>query len=87
MAAVTIPLLFRDVTGGDQRAEVAGATVAEIIASLDEVYPGIAARIRQGDRLAPIVTVTVDGKIAAGGLATPVGPKSEVCLLPSFGGG
>ena len=33
------------------------------------------------------VTVTVDGKIATRGLNTPVQPESEVCLLPSFGGG
>ena len=87
MATVSIPLLFKDVTGGVRRSEVAGSTVAEILAALDEVHPGIEGRIRDGDRLAPIVTVTVDGKIAAQGLDTPVEPQSEVCLLPSFGGG
>jgi len=87
MATVSIPLLFKDVTGDARRAEVDGSTVAEIIAALDEVHPGIEARIRHGDRLAPIVIVTVDGKIAAEGLLTPVRPDSKICLLPSFGGG
>lgn len=87
MATVSIPLLFQDVTGGVRRSEVAGSTVGEVLAALDKVHPGIEDRIRDGDRLAPIVTVTVDGKLAAQGLDTPVGPESEICLLPSFGGG
>ena len=87
MATVSIPLLLADVTGGARRAEVEGATLEQVIAALDEIHPGIAARVRQGDKLSPTVAFTVDGKIAAQGLATPVRPESEVCLLPSFGGG
>jgi len=87
MATVSIPLLFQELTDGRRQVEVGGATVADVIAALDALYPGIATRLRDGDRLAPIVTVTVDGKIAAEGLATPVGPNSEVCMLPAFGGG
>jgi len=87
MARVSVPLLFHDLTGGNRHVEVPGSTVAEVIAELDKVYPGLQDRLRNGDRIAPIVAVTVDGKIAAQGLATPVGPESEVALLPSFGGG
>lgn len=87
MASVTIPLLFKDITGGARRADVSGATLEEIVAALDELHPGLAGKIRDGDRLSPIVALTVDGKIAAQGLATPVRPDSEVCILPSFGGG
>ena len=35
----------------------------------------------------PTVALVVDGKIAAEGLATPVGPSSRVNVLPAFGGG
>lgn len=87
MATVSIPLLFQDVTGGARRAEVAGSTLAEIIAALDKLHPGIQARLCDGDKLSSTVAVTVDGKIAAQGLHTLVGAESEVCLLPSFGGG
>ena len=87
MATVTIPLLFSDVTGGARRADVEGATLAEIVAALDKIHPGMESRVRDGDRIRPIVAFTVDGKIATEGLATPVHPDSEVCLLPSFGGG
>jgi molybdopterin synthase sulfur carrier subunit len=87
MATVSIPLLLKDVTGGARRAEVEGSTLEEVITALDKIHPGIEARVRDGDKLSPTVAFTVDGKIAARGLATPVRPDSEVCMLPSFGGG
>ena len=87
MATVTIPLLLADVTGGARRAEVEGTTLGDVIAALDRIHPGIEARVRDGDKITPMLAFTVDGKIAARGLATPVGPESDVCMLPSFGGG
>jgi len=87
MATVSIPLLLRDVTGGARRAEVTGSTLSEIITALDAIHPGIEAKIRDGEKISPTLAITVDGKIASQGLDTPVGPDSEVCLLPSFGGG
>ncbi len=87
MATVSIPLLLKDVTGGVRRAEVQGATIAEVIAALEGLFPGIEARIRDGQRIRPIFAFTVDGVIATQGLATPVGPASAVDILPVMGGG
>lgn len=87
MATVSIPLLLKDLTGGARRAEVAGGTLAEIIAALDAIHPGIQSRIHDGEKLSPNLALVVDGKIATAGLATPVGPQSEVNILPAFGGG
>lgn len=87
MASVSIPLLLEDLTGGARRAEVAGGTLAEIIAALDAIHPGIQSRIHDGQKLSPTLALVVDGKIATAGLATPVGPRSEVNILPAFGGG
>jgi molybdopterin converting factor small subunit len=87
VATITIPLLLKDVTGGARRAEVPGATLAELVRALDGLYPGIEARIHSGGKLSPILAFTVDGVIAARGLETQVGPQSEVSILPTFGGG
>jgi len=87
MATISIPLLFQDVTGDARRAEVEGATLREVISALDVLYPGIKSRICDSGKLKPIVALTVDGRIATLGLATPVGPNSQVSILPSFGGG
>lgn len=87
MATVSIPLLLKDHTGGARRAEVDGGTLAEIIAALDAIHPGIQSRIHDGQKISPNLAFVVDGKIATGGLATPVGPQSQVNILPAFGGG
>jgi len=87
MATVAIPLLLTDFTGGRRSAEVPGETLSEIVAALDGLYPGIGGRIIENGQISPTVAVTVDGRIAAAGLDTPVGQDSEIRLLPSLGGG
>ena len=87
MAKVSIPLLLNDLTGGVRETEVAGGTLAEILAALDAIYPGIESRIHRDGKIGPTLALVVDGKIAASGLQTPVGPESHVSILPAFGGG
>jgi hypothetical protein len=87
MAIVTIPRLLTDASGGTRRAEVSGANLAEIIRAWDRLYPGIERRILDDDKILPYVMFTIDGAIAAQGLASAVGPQSEVRILPSMGGG
>ncbi len=87
MADISIPLLLKEYTNGSRKATVAGSTLAEIVAGLDAIYPGIEAKICDGEKLRPTLAFTVDGKIAAAGLDTPVGPDSQINILPSFGGG
>jgi molybdopterin converting factor small subunit len=87
MARVTMPLLLQQFTGGERHAEVPGASLADIISALDRRYPGLGAWILPGGKLTPILKFTIDGKLAMEGLDSSVGPDSEVCLLPSMGGG
>ncbi len=87
MAEVLIPLLLRDLTDGVREVKVAGDTLAEIVDALDALYPGIAAKIHADGKISPNVALTVDGKIAMQGLATPVRPDAKVGILPAFGGG
>jgi molybdopterin converting factor small subunit len=87
MARVSLPLWFKDMTGGARHAEVPGATLEEVISNLDGMFPGIEARIRDGALVSRVLALTVDGRIASQGLATAVGKDSEVCILPVMGGG
>jgi sulfur-carrier protein len=87
MATVLIPRMLSDLTGGVRRADVDGATLAEVVAALDRLYPGIETQIHRNGKISPHVALTVDGTIAMKGLATAVGPQSEVNILPSMGGG
>jgi len=87
MATVTIPLLFKDLTGGTRETEVHAATVGEIVDALDRRFPGLAAQLVEDGRVVVNLAIVVDGRIAADGLDTPVKPDSRVNVLPAFGGG
>lgn len=87
MAVVFIPALLRDLAGGRTEMEAAGATVREVIASLDRACPGIAERLLDGERLRANLAVAIDGEIAVDALREPVGPASEVHFVAAIKGG
>lgn len=87
MARVFIPAQLRDVTGGLAEVEAEGATVRELVAALEQQFPGIQARLCSGDDLSPALQVSIDGTFTRRGLAAKVQAGSEVHFLPVFGGG
>jgi sulfur-carrier protein len=87
MATVVVPNLMRDLTGGRAKVEAPGRTIRAVIEALDERYPGVRARLCDGDALAPVLTVAVDGKLSRLGLLQPVGKMSEIRFLPAIEGG
>ena len=58
MTTVFIPPLLKAITGGVDTVEVRGATVREAIAELDVKFPGLRARLCDGDELALIPPVS-----------------------------
>lgn len=87
MATVYIPALLEGLTGGRQPIQVDGVTVLEVIARLDEAYPGLRGRLVEGDRLRRNIAVAVDGEVKRAGLLSPVGPAAEVHFVLSLNGG
>jgi molybdopterin converting factor small subunit len=84
---VWIPSLLRDLTGGETTVQADGVTVRQVIESLEARFPGIKARLVDGDRLRPALTVSVDGEVTRYGLRAPVKESSEVHFLPAVSGG
>lgn len=84
---VWIPPVHRDLTGGTERIQAAGASVAEVIASLDVRFPGLAARLVQDDRLRPGIAVAIDGIVATRGLRQKLIAPCEVHFVPAMAGG
>jgi molybdopterin synthase sulfur carrier subunit len=68
MATVWIPSLMRDLTDGQERVQLQGKTVGELIAALDRRHPGVQDRLYQGEQIDPAIAVWVDGRIAKLGL-------------------
>lgn len=87
MPVVWIPALLRPLAGGQETVTVPGATVQEVVAELEQRFPGIRARICDEHGLRPGMAVVVDAEVARLGLLQPVGEKSEVHFLPAIGGG
>lgn len=58
-----------------------GDTVRRLLADLDRQYPGIGEHIRRK------MAVVIDGEIHQDADSSPLGPDSEVVLIPKIGGG
>lgn len=87
MPRVFIPPLLRLLTEGHESLELPGESVAEVIAALDQRFPGVRSRLVEGDRLKPGLSVSIGTKVAARGLTSKLGPDDEVHFLPAIGGG
>jgi sulfur-carrier protein len=87
---VRVPTILRTYTGGESEVSAEGATVADVLESLDANYHGIKGRIidEQGE-LRRFVNVYVgnDDVRFLDGLATAVGDGTEVSVIPAVAGG
>lgn len=87
MPTVFIPPSLRRHTHGIDQLEIRAATVREIIAVLEDRFPGIRERLCVGDHLRPGLAVAVDSRISDLGVLEHVGERSEVHFVASVGGG
>ena len=84
---VWIPAVHRDLTQGAEIVKIGGETVGEIIANLDALFPGIAARLTDHGRIRPHISVAINGTISHRGLHQKLREPSEVHFVPAIGGG
>ena len=87
---VRIPTTLRSLTGGASSVEVEGATVSEVLASLDSAHPGFGDRLLdEGGGLRRFVNVFVadDDVRFMDGVATPVPDGETVSIIPAVAGG
>lgn len=87
MAVVWIPSLLRDLTGGQKSLAIEGETVRQVIENLDALFPGIKARLCDGDRLRPSISVVVDGQTSHLKLRQRLNETSEVHFVVVISGG
>ncbi len=90
MATVRIPTPLRKLTEGKEEVAAAGATIGEIITSLEASYPGIKARICDENgavrRFVNIFANDEDIRFLQN-LDTPVKDSDEVSIVPAIAGG
>lgn len=87
MATIFIPAQLRTLTDGLSTVEISAATVGEAVDQLEVRFPGIRARLCQGNDLLPGLQVSIDHRFTRQGLSAALEPRSELHFLPVIGGG
>jgi MoaD family protein len=90
MSLVKIPTVLRPQVGGNKELELGGATVGDLVTALTAQYPSLKSQLLTDEGgLNRFVNVYVNGQDVRylDGLATAVGERDEVRLLPAMAGG
>ena len=89
-AVVRIPTILRTYTSGAAEVAAEGATLQEVLDSLDAQYPGIAARVLDDNgALRRFVNIYVndDDVRFLDGLVTPIADGANISIIPAVAGG
>jgi molybdopterin synthase sulfur carrier subunit len=87
---VRIPTPLRRVTDGQDKVDTEGATLAQIIDSMESQYPGIKERLCDEDgNLRNFVNVYVNGEDVRflDGVDSATGDGDEISIVPAVAGG
>jgi molybdopterin converting factor small subunit len=90
VSTVFIPHVLRTEVGGAKVLDVAGQTVGDVVRQLLDRHPGLSGRLMTPNgELHRFVNVYLNGQDVRylDGLATPVGERDEIRLLPAIAGG
>ncbi len=87
MATVFIPTMLQPMTSGVKQVHLEARNVRQVIDRLDELYPGMKARLVEDGQIRSNLAVAIDGEVARMGLLERVGETSEVHFVPAIGGG
>jgi molybdopterin/thiamine biosynthesis adenylyltransferase/molybdopterin converting factor small subunit len=89
-ARVYIPTPLRQLTGGQAKVQVEGATVAAALEELESRYPGIKERVldQSGEILQHVNLYVNDTSVEdLGGREAPLRPGDELSIVPAMAGG
>ena len=87
MPMISIPSLMQDLTSGQNTVLVKGTTVRQVVNNLEDIYPGIKARLCDAGRIRPNIAVYVDGIISREGIRQHIAEDAEIHFLPAISGG
>ena len=89
MPEVWLPPRLQRLANGQQKLQVPGQNVRQIVEYLRREFPGMLDELyfEEEDVLMPGVSVIIDGETSQLGLLESVREDSEVHFLPALGGG
>jgi molybdopterin converting factor small subunit len=81
MARVVLIGNLAQLTGGVAEFQLSATSVKQLFQQLAELHPALGPHLEEG------VAVAIDGQIYQDSLFEPIGPDSEVFILPQIAGG
>lgn len=81
MARVVLIGNLAQITGGVAAFDLPATSVRQLVQQLTERHPALGPHLEDG------VAVAIDGQIYQDALLEPIGPDSEVFILPKIAGG
>ena len=86
---VKLPTILRNHAGGEPVVEANGETLEELLADLDEKYPGLTDRLRRDGGLSRFVNVYVNEEDARhlGALEARISEGDTISIIPAVAGG
>jgi sulfur-carrier protein len=89
MITVRIPTPLRTLTGGNEQVEVNGATLREVIETLEKQHPGIKDRLLDEKGVRRFVNIYVGDEDSRflDGLETKLTSGTEISIVPAIAGG
>lgn len=82
MANVVLSGSLQQLAGGDALVEIDARNVKQLLRMLSERYPALAPHLEQDS-----FAIAIDGEIFQDVWFAPIGPNSEVHLIPAIRGG
>jgi len=89
MITVRIPTPLRTLTGGNEQVQVAGATLREVIDTMEKQHPGIRDRVLDDKGVRRFVNIYVGDEDVRflDGLETKLAAGTEISIVPAIAGG
>lgn len=87
MARVFIPTMLQPLAGGVKEVQIEAGNVRQAVDSLEQLYPGIKARLVEGTKIRSNLAVSIDGEVGRLGLLEKLSEDSEVHFVPAISGG
>jgi sulfur-carrier protein len=86
---VRIPAALRTLTGGQDEVKAAGATVGEIIETLEKQHPGLKERLLDDKGVRRFINIYVGEEDVRflQGLATALKSGDQITIVPAIAGG
>ena len=81
MARVVLSGTLKQLAGGASEVELEARDVRQLLRALGESYPALAPHLESG------YAIAIDGEIFQDAWFAPIGPDSEVHLVPAIRGG